>query len=61
MWFSATNSQGLGSSYTSVTTGTWSTSDWSFYDCEFHKFAGGGADNAVIRFDLCQTSLSSAA
>lgn len=51
MRFSATNGSSLSSSFATVTSGAQSTSDWTFTDCEFHKFAGAGANNDVIVLD----------
>lgn len=51
MYFTNTNSGSLSSSFTTVGTGSWSTSDWSFYDTEFHKFAGASATDWVVELD----------
>jgi hypothetical protein len=53
MYFTNTNSGALSSSFATVAGATFSTSDWSFYDTEWHKFAGVGADNWVVRLDGC--------
>lgn len=51
MRFSATNAASLASSFATVTSGSQSTSDWTFTDCEFHKFSGAGATTDVIQLD----------
>lgn len=56
-YFSAANAMSLSSSFATVTTGFTSCSDWTFVDTEFHKFAGAGADNWVVRHDGTQNIL----
>ena len=51
MTLTGTNLQSLTSAFLTVATGTQSTSDILFNQVEFHKFAGAGADNAVITLD----------
>lgn len=51
VYFTATNVANLTSAFATVTTGAQSMSDWTFVDTEFHKFAGAGADNWVVRLD----------
>jgi hypothetical protein len=51
MQMTSTNSLGLTSSFATVATGTWNTSDFHFFDCEWHKFAGAAADSSVIILD----------
>lgn len=46
--FNSTNPASLSSSFATVTTGTQSMSDFECDDCEFHKFAGAGANNEVL-------------
>lgn len=51
-YFTNTNAFSYTSSFTTLMTpGGSSTSDIHFFDTEFHKFAGAGADNWVMRFD----------
>jgi len=48
MYYTANNAASLTSSFATVTSGTFSTGDWSFFKCEFHRFAGVGAASSVI-------------
>lgn len=47
----ATNAGSLSSAYATVTSGFCSTSNWLYDECEFHKFAGAGANNDAITLD----------
>lgn len=47
----STNTASLTSSFATVTSGDLPTSDWTFVGSEFHKFAGVGANNQVVRLD----------
>ncbi|MGM5018735.1 hypothetical protein [Tardiphaga sp. 367_B4_N1_1] len=49
--FTSSNMSALSSDFATIATGTWNTSDWSFFDCEWHRFSGAGADNSVCIWD----------
>lgn len=51
MTLTATNILNYNSAFTTVATGTFNCSDIVFLQCEWHKFAGTGADNFVITLD----------
>lgn len=51
MRFTHDNVNTLTSSFATVTSGSLSTSDFSFFGCEFHKFAGVGANGGTVYLD----------
>lgn len=50
LYFSGTNASGLVSTYTTIGSGTKSTSDWTLTACETHDFTGN-ASSAALRLD----------
>jgi hypothetical protein len=50
-YLTASNAFSYTSAFTTVATGAQSASDMHFFNCEFHKFGGTGADNWVVRQD----------
>lgn len=51
MCLTRTNSFGYTSAFATIATGSWNMSDVHFFNCEFHKFGGTGADSWVISMD----------